>query len=84
VARQAVQSLVRALAETYAFVVMDAGPAGGAAEFVTDATDCLGLVAPEAADEGYLQEAIARLEEISAAPVLVIEDQQGRALDAAA
>jgi len=63
---------------------MDAGPAGGAAEFVTDATDCLGLVAPEAADEGYLQEAIARLEEISAAPVLVIEDQQGRALDAAA
>ena len=83
-ARQAVQSLVRALAETYASVVMDAGPAGGVAEFVTDATDCLGLVGPEAADEGYLQAAIARLEAISAAPALVIEEQQGRALDAAA
>jgi len=84
VARQAVQSLVRALAETYALVVIVAGPVGGAAEFVTDAADCLGLVVPEGADEDYLQEAIARLEEISAAPVLVIEDQQGRALDAAA
>ncbi|MCA3594497.1 MAG: hypothetical protein IOC59_12475 [Methylobacterium sp.] len=84
VARQAVQSLVRALAEAYVFVVIDAGPVGGAAEFVTEAADCLGLVAPEGADEDYLQEAIARLEEISAAPVLVIDDQQDRALDAAA
>lgn len=83
-ARQSVQSLVKVLAQAYAFVLIDAGNVGGAAEFATEAADCLGLVAPEGADEGYLQQAIARLEEITAAPVLLIDDQPGRALDAAA
>ncbi len=83
VARQAVQSLLRALAQAYAFVLVDAGPVGGAGEFVAEAADCIGLVAAEGADEGYLQDAIAKLEEIAAAPVLVIDDQPGRALEAA-
>jgi len=83
VARQSVQSLLRALAQAYAFVLVDAGPVGGAGEFVAEAADCLGLVAAEGADEGYLQEAIAKLEELTGAPVLVIDDQPGRALEAA-
>ncbi len=83
VARQAVQSLLRALAQAYAFVLVDAGPVGGAGEFVAEAADCIGLIAAEGADEEYMQDAIAKLEEIAAAPVIVIDDQPGRTLEAA-
>jgi succinoglycan biosynthesis transport protein ExoP len=83
-ARLAVQLLLRALAQAYAVVMIDAGAVGGAADFVAETADRLCLVAPEGTDKRYLQEAITKLEEIAGAPVLVIDDQPGRSLDAAA
>lgn len=73
-ARAAMLSLVEALAQAYAFVVMDAGPVGSAAESLSETADAFALIAPGDVSEAHLEAAAEKLEAYRGSPVFIVEE----------
>jgi uncharacterized protein involved in exopolysaccharide biosynthesis/Mrp family chromosome partitioning ATPase len=76
-------SLVEALMQAYAHIVIDGGPVGSAAEAIADQADAFAIIA-RAAEDGALVESVAtRLEALRGAPVFLVDDEMGPASESA-
>lgn len=73
--RAAMFSLIDALAQAYAFVVIDAGPVGSAAEAFSEVADAFALIVPNEVSEAHLETAAEKLETLRGSPVFVVEEE---------
>ncbi|MBN8535392.1 MAG: lipopolysaccharide biosynthesis protein [Rhizobiales bacterium] len=80
-ARAAMYSLVEALSQAYAFVVVDAGPVGSAAEAFSDLADAFALIAPADISEAHLETAAEKLETLRGAPVFIVEEEASQSFE---
>ncbi|MGL5446805.1 MAG: GumC family protein [Rhabdaerophilum sp.] len=71
----AVFSLVDALAQAYAFVVIDAGPVGSAADAFGEIADAFALVASGDVSEAHLETSAEKLESYRGSPVFIVEEE---------
>ncbi|MCA0400400.1 MAG: exopolysaccharide transport family protein [Proteobacteria bacterium] len=81
--RQDIARLIDALSRSYTHVLIDAGPLGGAGEFVAEKADAIILLANARSDDDLLVEAAARLEALRDAPVFVMSEESGSEFAAA-
>ena len=73
--RNALLDLIEVLAQTYAHIVIDAGPAGSAGEMIADLADAFALMTPSPEEDHFLRATADRLEAVRSAPVFVILDE---------
>ncbi|CAN1518098.1 eps_transp_fam, exopolysaccharide transport protein family [Rhabdaerophilaceae bacterium] len=69
-----VNSLLDALMQSYAFVVIDAGPIGSASEALCEFADAFALLTAQPTEDSYLSAAASRFESLRGSPVFIIED----------
>jgi Mrp family chromosome partitioning ATPase len=76
-------SLIEALMQAYAHVVIDGGPVGSAAEAIADGADAFAIIARGADDEALVEQVATRLEGLRGAPVFLVDDDMGAAAEPA-
>ena len=79
-----VLSLLEALTRAYAFVVIDAGPIGSAAEALGEVADAFALLTTDGEEDVYLTAAVDRFEALRGSSVFIIEDEVSHGREAGA
>lgn len=71
-------SLIEALMQAYAHIVIDGGPVGSAAEAVAEMADAFAIIARGSEDDALIEQVAGRLEGIRGAPVFLVDDEMGQ------